>query len=93
MLLLKMNSEGKKRTSLEESEQCETVIKQRFGAVFCRGSGPSVRVGFLHERNLGGQGSGEILTDTRALMFPRPLKQMTQILAESRHLADRALQM
>lgn len=88
----KMKCKWKKRTSLKEREQCETVVRRYFGAVLRRKQ-PICQSGFLHECNLRGQGSGKILTDTRTLMFPRPLKQMTQILSESRHLADRALQM
>lgn len=81
-----------KRTDHKEREQCEYVVKHYFGALLRRKQ-PSCQSGLLHEYNLGGQGSGKILMDTRALMYPRPLKQMTQILTESRRLADSALQM
>lgn len=70
----------------------EYVVKRYFGALLLKKQ-PICQSGFLHECNLRGQGCGKILTDTRTLMYPRPLKQMTQILSESRHLADRALQM
>ncbi len=75
-----------------EEQQYKAVVKHYFGALLRRKQ-PSCQSGFLHECNPGGQGSGKILTDTRTLMYPRPLKQMTQILTESRNLADRALQM
>lgn len=69
----------------------ESAVKHYFGAVLHRKQ-PSCQW-VQHERNLRGQGSGKILTDTRTLMYPRPLKQMTQILTESSNLADSALQM
>lgn len=75
-----------------KKELCESVFKHYFGTLLRRKQ-PSCQSGFLHECNPRGQGSGKILTDTRTLMYPRPLKQMTQILSESRHFADSALQM
>lgn len=79
-------------TSHYTQSESWSMVRHYFGALLWRKL-HSCQSGLLHECNLGGQGSSKILTDTRALMYPRPLKQMTQILTESRHLADNALQM
>lgn len=81
-----------RRLYLNEMQQWEFAVKTLFWCSVAE-KAAQLSTWVLHERNLGGQGSGKILTDTRTLMYPRPLKQMTQILTESSNLADSALQM
>lgn len=56
----------------------------------CGGSSTAVKLG--RARYVCRQSSSEILTEDSSLMDSRPLKEMTQILSESRRLADRAVE-